>query len=252
MELSKAKSSLFKNLCNKKFRDKHGLFLAEGVKCAQDLMTSFEVEYIVTSQSQLECLNLPENYNDKILIATKEQINHISSLSTPQEFIAILRIPEIKENNLKLEKGKLYMALDGVQDPGNLGTIIRVCDWFGVDFIYASKDTVDVYNPKVIQATMGSLARVQVIYCDLKSLIKENPEMPVFGTFLNGEDIFHCRLNDEGVIIMGNEGNGISKEMETEITNRLFIPPYDPHKHGESLNVGIAAAITLAQFRNRN
>ena len=157
------------------------------------------------------------------------------------------------EDYTKELKGKLTLALDSVQDPGNLGTIIRIADWFGIETIICSHETADVYNPKVVQATMGSIARVKVIYTDLQNTLKHLSEsLPIYGTFLNGDNIYKSNLSNDGVIVMGNEGRGISKEVAKVITNRILIPNYpEGRKCADSLNVAIATAITCAEFRKR-
>ena len=138
-----------------------------------------------------------------------------------------------------------------IQDPGNLGTIMRTAHWFGIDRIYASRDTVDIFNPKTVQSTMGSLGRVEIVYCDLGELMDKNPDMPVYGTLLDGKNIYKATLGEHGFIIMGNEGKGISESLRKRITSPLLIPPYDYSNHSESLNVAIATAVTLSQFRSR-
>jgi TrmH family RNA methyltransferase len=147
--------------------------------------------------------------------------------------------------------GKLSLALDTVQDPGNLGTIIRIADWFGIEHVLCSKETVEVYNPKVVQATMGALARVSVHYVDLVEVLKET-SLPVYGTFLEGEDIYGEALSAEGVIVMGNEGNGVSEEVKKLVSRKLYIPNFPKGREtSESLNVAVATAITCAEFRRR-
>ena len=176
-------------------------------------------------------------------------MKRISSLSTPPEIIAVFKLPIGIDEDIEISDDGLYLMLDGIQDPGNFGTIIRTADWFGFDMVICSKDTVDVYNPKVVQATMGSLKRVRIIYTDLPRLIKESKIRHVYGTMLEGENIFEKKLLSNGAIIMGNEGNGLSDEVRKLVTDPLLIPPTRKDAHGESLNVAIATAITIAQFR---
>ena len=150
-----------------------------------------------------------------------------------------------------LKQGRLYLALDGVQDPGNLGTIIRIADWFGINTIYCSTDTADVWNPKVVQATMGSIARVSLYYTDLPQMLK-SAEVPVYGTLLDGENIYSQSLSSDGVIVMGNEGNGLSAPVRELVDRKLLIPSFNSSPDmAESLNVAIATAITCSEFRRR-
>lgn len=249
MEISKTKASLFASLSSKKLRQKHGMFLAEGEKCVADTLGGFELVNLIASKNWIEINKEAfKSYEDRLLTAPEQTLKKISSLSTPPDVIAVFKIPETAL--IPNISEKLVLLLDGIQDPGNLGTIIRTADWFGVNTIFASQDTVDVYNPKTVQSTMGSLKRVKVCYTDLKALIKNNPEMPVYGTLLNGKNMFNSNLGSFGFIVMGNEGNGISDDIRELINHPLLIPPYNQGSHGESLNVAIATAITLAEFRN--
>ena len=240
MSVSKANIKLVRSLQQKKFRDERGLFVAEGRKCVEELSKAFEQEMLFV-----------EGEN-----ATSQEIAQMSSLRTPQGVIGVFRKREIGDST----SFGLVMALDGVQDPGNLGTIIRTCDWFGVRRLVCSHDTADCYNPKVVQATMGALARVQVEYVDLVSWLEEinalnsqPSNLPIYGTLLNGRNLYEdgaIAERQQGVIIMGNEGNGISEAVRRHITHPLLIPPYPADAEtSESLNVAIATAITLAEFR---
>ena len=164
---------------------------------------------------------------------------------------SLYEMPQSKFDESSLASN-LVIALDRVQDPGNLGTIMRIADWFGITDIICSLDTVDVYNPKVVQATMGAISRVKVHYLDLANLIKQNPNIPVYGTFLDGRNIYETSLTPHGIVVMGNEGQGISNEIGALIKRRLFIPSYPQERPtSESLNVGMATAITIAEFRRR-
>lgn len=245
MEISKTKLTIYSSLGNRKMRQKHGLFLIEGEKSIADTLTEFEAECLLVKKGHTPAfatdgLNLVE--------ATEQQMAKVSNLTTPPDMIAVYRLPGETTSSLKVDPGQLYLLLDGVQDPGNLGTIVRTCHWFGIFRIFASKDTVDLFNPKTLQSTMGSVARVKVTYCDLKELILSNKAMPVYGTLLEGRNIFKTKLSENGFVIMGNEGKGISPEIKKLITQPLNIPPYSSD-HSESLNVAIATAITLAEFR---
>ncbi|MDE6769994.1 MAG: RNA methyltransferase [Muribaculaceae bacterium] len=250
MEISKTKVSILSSLSSKKMRQKYGLFLAEGTKCVFDMLGAFELVSIVATDGWLKKHIIPKDIEDsQILTAGEETMKKISSLSTPSEVIAVFKLPTDVDDGIEIFDDRLYLMLDGIQDPGNFGTIIRTADWFGFDMVICSKDTVDVYNPKVVQATMGSLKRVRVVYTDLPNLIKECRITPVYGTMLEGENIFEKKLLAKGVIIMGNEGKGLSEEIRGLVTDPLLIPPTRKDTHAESLNVAIATAITIAQFR---
>ena len=247
MELSKSKLQLFSSLSSAKMRRKHRLFIVEGEKGVADCLASYLPSALVVLKGA--DVSLPP-CQAPVMEASEQEMRKISNLTTPPTLIGVFHLPEEEERMEPLDPDRLYLMLDGVQDPGNLGTIIRTCHWFGVFTIIASRDTVDVFNPKVVQATMGSLGHVRVVYADLARVIGENPAMPVYGTLLEGENIFHADLSVGGLIIMGNEGNGISAPIRQLITRPLNIPPATPD-HGESLNVAIATAITLSQFRAR-
>lgn len=250
MEISKTKVSILASLSSKKMRQKHGMFLAEGSKCAFDTIGAFELLNLVVTKEWLKNNHLPHDLKPElVLTATEEIMKKISSLSTPPDVIAVFRLPDKESNCFHLTEDGLYLMLDGIQDPGNLGTIIRTADWFGFEKIICSKDTVDVYNPKTVQATMGSLRRVKIIYTDLHELIQSSKFTHIYGTMLEGENIFSKNLASSGIIIMGNEGKGLSEDIKKIITDALFIPPTRHEAHGESLNVAIATAITIAQFR---
>lgn len=237
--ITKVQIKWVRSLQQKKYRDELGLFVAEGAKCINDLQGAFELVLLVT----------PEN-------ASPTEIEQISSLRTPQGMIGIFKKREDKGNRLLTISNELVLALDGVQDPGNLGTIIRTCDWFGIHHILCSRDTADCYNPKVVQATMGALARVRLHYVnDLTNALKEYQQMgyPIYGTLLNGKNMYASDAlptKEKGIIVMGNEGNGISQSVRALVTYPLLIPSYPTDTPtSESLNVSIATAIVLAEFR---
>jgi TrmH family RNA methyltransferase len=241
--ISKNQIKLIRSLELKKNRKREGLFVAEGPKVVGDLQQAgYHTKMLFSTVAR----------PDAELI-TEDELRKISFLQHPQEILAVFEIPQTINSKLLTINYNLSLALDGVQDPGNLGTIIRIADWFGISTIYCSLDTADAYNPKVVQATMGSLAHVQVIYTDLLELFKTlPPSYPVYGTLLDGENIYEQELSNEGIIVMGNEGNGISAAVREHITKRLLIPDF--HTHGlraESLNVAIATAITCSEFRRR-
>lgn len=236
----------------KKFRTREGVFVAEGPKVVEDLMEVMRPKRLIATN---EWINNKQTYGIEIDIVTEEELARLSFLQHPQQVLAVFPIlsNNQSEDYTKELKGKLTLALDSVQDPGNLGTIIRIADWFGIETIICSHETADVYNPKVVQATMGSIARVKVIYTDLQNTLKHLSEsLPIYGTFLNGDNIYKSNLSNDGVIVMGNEGRGISKEVAKVITNRILIPNYpEGRKCADSLNVAIATAITCAEFRKR-
>jgi len=246
--LSKSQISLLQSLQHKKFRREHGLFLVEGLKSVSEFINS---TYQVTAiyHAPLPAPNLL-NLSHKINIeeTSLNNLEKISSLNTPQEVIALVKIPQQPELQVQELKGKFTLVLDGVQDPGNLGTIIRTADWFGISNIICSEDTVDVYNPKVVQATMGSLSRIAVSYTNLLLLLPKI-KLPVFGAMLNGENIYKTEFGSEGLIVLGNEGNGIRPEIQQLIHKNITIPQLGK---AESLNVAIATAIFCNEIsRNR-
>ncbi len=247
--ISKNQIKLIRSLELKKNRRREGLFIAEGPKVVGDLLRAGYRPHTIFSTQQRP---------DAQLI-TDEELRRISFLQHPQDVLAILHIPndmtadchDSADIPLTVADEQLVLALDGVQDPGNLGTIIRIADWFGIDTICCSQETADVYNPKVVQATMGSLAHVHIYYGDLVAWLQQI-RVPIYGTLLDGQNIYEQTLTTQGVIVMGNEGNGISPAVRKLVTNKLLIPNY--HKStetAESLNVAIATAITCAEFRRR-
>jgi len=250
--LSKNLIKYIHSLEMKKFRTREGVFVAESPKVVEDLMEVMRPKRLIATN---EWINNKQTDGIEIDIVTEEELARLSFLQHPQQVLAVFPIlsNNQSEDYTKELKGKLTLALDSVQDPGNLGTIIRIADWFGIETIICSHETADVYNPKVVQATMGSIARVKVIYTDLQKTLKHLSEsLPIYGTFLNGDNIYKSNLSNDGVIVMGNEGRGISKEVAKVITNRILIPNYpEGRKCADSLNVAIATAITCAEFRKR-
>lgn len=246
-ELSKNKTNIYSSLSNSKMRNKYGLFQVEGFKSVKDTLSSFELESIIYIKGKR-----PDFVDDNMTLHEVPQniMQKLSSLSTIPDVMAIYRLPEDMTYEFKNLPQKLYLAVDGIQDPGNLGTIIRTCHWFGIDNIFASKNTVDVFNPKTIQATMGSISNVKVNYCDLHELFDFNCDLPVYGLTLEGKNIFKSELKSFGFILMGNEGHGISRDLYNKITDPLLIPPMC-NNHSESLNVAVATGITLSQFAEK-
>lgn len=248
MSISANEIKRVRSLSDKKFRDRYGLFCVEGEKMVDEALRSgFDVETVYRK--------------DEI---GEEQMSRISSLSSPSPALAVVRKPQ--DINLSsdaalssaLGRSGLYLALDTIRDPGNLGTILRVADWFGIDAVFAAPDTVDVFNPKVVQATMGAIFRVKFHYVDIPALCRTAVSAGgnVYGTFLDGSDMYENQLNtgkdSPSVIVIGNESNGISDEVAGLVSDRLYIPPYPKNDTGsESLNAAVATAITVAEFRRR-
>ena len=240
MSISKNQIKLITSLSQKKYRQKHKLFIAEGVKVVGEfLASSFELE-------TLFCLDgLESKVSDqKIVRISENDLKKISSLKTPNKMLGLFRIPTQKPQ----KKSNLIMALDAVNDPGNLGTIIRLCDWFGVDQIICSNDTVDSFNQKVVQASMGSLTRVSIHYLDLANYLT-NTNLPAFIADMNGVNVYNTQLPKEGILVMGNEANGVCEEIKQLVTNKIAIPRFGAIQETESLNVATASAILLSEFR---
>lgn len=250
MPISKIKIKFIRSLEQKKVRREERVFLAEGPKLTADLLGHFRCRYLAATDDWLASHNTIEA--DEIDTATIDEIARASLLKTPQDVIAIFDQREEKTDITVIEK-QLCLALDDVQDPGNLGTIIRIADWFGIEHIFCSTNTVDVYSPKVVQATMGALSRVHLHYVSLTELIgKLNKNVPIYGTLLDGTNIYTQELSTTGLIVMGNEGNGITAEVRQLINRKLYIPNYPEGRDtSESLNVAIATAVTCAEFRRR-
>jgi len=283
--LAKQKIKIVSSLKHKKFRYELGLFVAEGGKNVIDLSRKFSCEMLFATQNWLENNSNLFSFSEEMSarqkgvqifeVKTSDELKPVSFLTTPQEVVAVFKIPA--DNNSVCHCGLdsqlrnfqpittfssavqiaattdgLSLALDCVQNTGNLGTIIRIADWFGISNVFCSLDTTDIYNPKVVQATMGALANVNVYYVDLQQFIKQakENEMQIFGTFLNGKNIYQQNLPKNGIIILGNEGNGISTEIANLITEKLFIPNFSAkNQTSESLNVAVAAAIVCSEFR---
>lgn len=249
-KISKGKISLYASLSMRKMRKRHGLFVVEGEKCVADTLGTFDLEAIVATPEWFGKTSLVIDA-DKTRSASEAEMKKISSLTTPPEVLAVYRIPESITPEIP-EENELCVALDGVQDPGNLGTIIRTAHWFGVKRVYCSLDTVDLYNTKSIQASMGSVGKVSVTYCDLAGFLADcgAKGIDIYGTALEGEDLYEAKLSKGGIVVMGNEGNGVSISVREKTGRFLFIPPYSLTDHSESLNVSIATAVILSAFRS--
>lgn len=254
-KLSKSRIGTFARLGRRRFREETGLFMAEGHKCVSDTIGSFSLEALVATEQWLAAHadSLSAVAQDCVWSAAPRDMERISQLATAPDVIAVYRLPDWSRGEVPTpQEGELCIALDDVQDPGNLGTIVRAADWFGVRRIYASSGTADVFGSKAVQATMGAISRVRVYYCDLPELLSGS-SLPRFGTLLDGDNLYEATFSGrEGILVFGNEGKGLSTEVRQLVTDRLLIPPYPAvGEHPESLNVGVAAAVTLAEFRRR-
>jgi len=242
------------SLKHKKIREKQNFFISEGEKIVDELLSSsFQIRTIIALKDWIE-LNGGKisDRNIEILQASKEELSRLSLFKTPNKVLAIAAIPRYDLNYNTL-KNKITLVLDNIQDPGNLGTIIRLADWFGIQNIICSENSVDIFNPKVIQATMGAFLRVKVFYQNLIVLlneVKKNYKIPVYGAFLNEKNIYITLLPSEALIVFGNESKGISYSLVNLIDERITIPSFNPNKmKTESLNISIAAAIICSEFR---
>lgn len=249
--LSKNKIKYIHGLELKKNRKEERVFVAEGHKLVEELLGHFRCTLLLATAEWLQRHRQPEA--DEVIEVTQEELARASLQKAPQEVLAVLEQPR-HEWNLEVLKEGLCLALDDVQDPGNLGTIIRLADWFGIEHLFCSAGTADVFNPKTVQATMGALARVKVHVVSLPELLEQATQaaVPVYGTYLDGVGLYGETLSNHGVIVMGNEGKGISKELDPWINRRLYIPPYPGDRAtSESLNVAMATAVICAEFRRR-
>lgn len=238
--LSKNQIKLVTRLQQKKYRQQDGFFIAEGIKTIRELLNSslnLQQVYTVTP------FGLDTNLETAV---TEADLKKISALKTPNQALAVFEIPKTQQ----LSDMGLTVVLDAVRDPGNLGTIIRLCDWFGISHLVCSPETVDCYNPKVIQATMGSITRVAVNYTNLESFLSES-KRPIYGAFMDGKAVYDETLQQDGILVMGNEANGISEAIEKHITKRISIPRFGAIQATESLNVATATAILLSEFKRR-
>ena len=249
--LSKNDIKNIKSLDLKKFRDEKRLFVAEGHKLVGELLGVFRCVLLVATDEWLA--GHSRIAAERIEPVTPDELKRASLLRSPQDVLAVFCMPDDNTAMKTAASKNLVLALDDVQDPGNLGTIIRLADWFGIKDIFCSKGTADVFNPKAVQATMGAVARVKIHYTDLAKELSALPSsVPVYGTFLEGDIIYDTPLSENGVIIMGNEGNGISKEVGKTVNRKLFIPAWPAGAAtSESLNVAIATAIVCSEFRRR-
>ena len=238
MSLSKNHLKLITSLSQKKYRHKYKLFIVEGIKVVQEFLnSSYELEILFSTESSF-------SYLDSFIEVSEQELKKISSLKTPNKVIALFKIPVQKNSS----SSGLIVALDAINDPGNLGTIIRLCDWFGVDQLLCSKETVDCYNTKVVQSSMGSLTRVAISYVDLKEYLT-SVSIPVFIADMDGDNIYEMKPPTSAVLVMGNEANGISNSIKQIVSTKISIPRYGNSQLTESLNVATATAILLSEFR---
>jgi TrmH family RNA methyltransferase len=240
MSISKSQSKIITSLSQKKYRQKHKLFIAEGVKVVNELLnSSLEIDTLFAVDDFKTDIS-----SDMITRISEKDLQKISNLKTPNKVLGLFKIPDEKP----LQKNGLILALDDVNDPGNLGTIIRLCDWFGISQLLCSKETVHCYNQKVVQATMGSLTRVSVSYIDLETYLTAST-LPTFIADMDGENVYKSQLPNEGILIMGNEANGVSDKIKVLIKNKISIPRFGETQETESLNVATATAILLSEFK---
>lgn len=241
--LSKSRITLITSLKQKKYRLQHKLFVVEGVKTINEFLNS---SYVL---EHLYAINKFIDVSDDVqTIVSEVELKKISFLKNTNSALAVFKMMSIKE----IDESKLLVGLDNVRDPGNLGTIIRLCDWFGVTDLICNTETVDCYNPKVVQATMGSLTRVNITYLNLERYLSENKSMPVFGAFMEGDNLYEIDVDPtSGILVLGNEANGVSKQIEKLVTQKITIPKFGAVQKTESLNVAMATSIILSEFKRK-
>lgn len=255
--ISKNRLKYVRSLEMKKYRKAEGVFVAEGHKLVGDLLDVFECKYLAATSEWLSAnaawVDRQRRSGVEVDEVTEEELKRASFQETPQQVLAVFKQLTYEVDVNEVARKQLCLVLDDVQNPGNLGTIVRLADWFGIEHIFCSKGCADIYNPKTVQATMGGIARVQVHEADLPELLSRlDKDIPVYGTFLDGENMYGRELENRGLIVMGNEGKGVSKEVAAFVTERLYIPNYpEGRETSESLNVAIATAIVCAEFRRR-
>jgi len=240
--LSKSRITLITSLKQKKYRLQHQLFVVEGVKTINEFLnSSYTLEH-------LYAINEFEGVSESVQTVVSEvELKKVSFLKNTNSALAVFKMQSIK----KIDESKLLVGLDNVRDPGNLGTIIRLCDWFGVTDLICNSETVDCYNPKVVQATMGSLTRVNVTYLKLEDFLSEK-NIPVFGTFMEGDNLYTTDVDTtSGIVVLGNEANGVSEQIEKLVTQKITIPKFGAVQKTESLNVAMATSIILSEFKRQ-
>lgn len=250
MEISKTKVNLYSRLGSRKQREKLGLFIAEGKKCVSDTLGFFEVEAIIALESA--CIDSNEYSGYPLLSVDETDMRRISQLQTLPEVVAVYKIPVATSLDSSLLSHTLTLMLDAVQDPGNLGTILRIASWFGISQVILGKGCADPFNPKAVQSSMGAVGMVRIVQADIIAIIDEHPGIPVCGTLLDGENIYDANLQLPAFVVMGNEGNGLSPEIRARVNMPLLIPSFAKGPHAESLNVAAATAITVSEFLRDN
>lgn len=241
--LSKSRITLITSLKQKKYRTQHRLFVVEGIKTIQEFLnSSYNLEYLYTT-------SLFEGVSEDVqTLVSEADLKKISFLKNTNSALAVFKM----QDTVLIDESKLIVALDNVRDPGNLGTIIRLCDWFGVTDLICNTETVDCYNPKVVQATMGSLTRVNITYTNLENYLFDKCDLPVYGTFMNGKNLYTTNsVVEKGILVLGNEANGISEEIEKLVTEKITIPKFGSIQKTESLNVAMATSIVLSEFKRK-
>lgn len=246
--LSRNKITYVRSLHQKKYRDKFNAFIVEGPKLIGELLNSnFQIKEILSVKSQIDWIKGFKRSDYELTLVSEVELAKVSHFKTANDLLAIVKQPEYQIQDLQL-LDDLSLILDGISDPGNLGTIIRTAEWFGIRNIICSEDCVEVFNPKVVQATMGSVFRMQIVYTDLiQFLTNWKKQIPVYGTFLDGENIYDTKFGDSGLVIIGSESHGIGPEVEKKVTHRIHIPTLAGG--AESLNASVAAAICLSEFK---
>lgn len=242
MSISKNQLKVITSLSQKKYREKHGLFIAEGVKVVEELLQS---SLKVMQLFALDDYNV-KGYENAVTRISEAELKKISKLKSPNKVVGLFQIPDEQQ----LQHNGFILALDEINDPGNLGTIIRLCDWFGVQQLVCSKNTVDCYNQKVVQASMGSLTRVSIKYLDLEEYLNSTKN-PIYIADMQGSNVYSSQLPEEAILVMGNEANGISDEVRAIVQNKISIPRFGDTQETESLNVATATAILLSEFKRR-
>ena len=250
--IGKSTTKLINSLALKKYRSKENRFLIEGDKMVKEVLDSdLKINLLIVTDQFLSRFPITQNNAERVIETNAQELKKVSLLQHPQNSLAVCEIPEKPDFPDSLPEG-LSIYLDGIQDPGNMGTIIRICDWYGIQHVFCSPDSVDLYNPKVIQASMGSFSRIKLHECDFERLagLAQESETPVFGAFMNGDNIYQKQLPKQAVLVMGNEGNGIRPDVEKLITDKLSIPNFSANEiKAESLNVSVATAILCSEFK---
>ncbi|MDE6582817.1 MAG: RNA methyltransferase [Duncaniella sp.] len=252
LELTNAMRKMVAALDDARHRRQHGLFKAEGMKIVEDTLPWMSVRYLMVARQAVdEAARRFPHVADRIVPCSRADLERMTSLTTPRDIIAVYELPDVAASPAPPAPGELILALDDLRDPGNMGTILRMAAWMGIKRVWCSRECVDVFNPKVVQGTMGAIARVKVSYCDLPEVLAGVRDTEIYGTFLDGENLYTLPAAKGGVIVIGNEGHGISDAVAAAVTRRITIPAFTAEGQGESLNAAVAAAITVAEFRRK-